>query len=370
MTIDIPEDISTHFQNPPLVCDVVMKGGITSGVVYPPAILKLAPTYRFRCIGGTSAGAIAASVAAAAEYNRKGGGFEKLCEIQQMLSKKNFVRDLFQPSSNSRAVMETLLAVAGEKRDKPGAETQDSRQKLKNKLWFLLPLWVRQLLKLHESLLLKDLKVVVVGALVGISLPFGWARLIGGSLGQGRLIIPLLTGWFGALLAGVFHLGWILFNKVPTEKSFYGMCIGHKQDDESSNKPEVLTDWLSNTINDVAGKPHWLTGNDGKRRGNPLTFDDLANKKYNGEGITLQLVTTNLSQSEPYIFPREQMNFIFKEEEMKKFFPDFVVDYMVWIADQPDKRNGPEQPEDTRARSFAAAQQAAKFVVAQQEKSQ
>ena len=32
-------------------CDVVMKGGITSGVVYPPAICELAETYRFRSIG-------------------------------------------------------------------------------------------------------------------------------------------------------------------------------------------------------------------------------------------------------------------------------------------------------------------------------
>jgi predicted acylesterase/phospholipase RssA len=47
-------------------CDLVMKGGITSGIVYPPAIAKLAREYRFKNIGGTSAGAIAAAVAAAA----------------------------------------------------------------------------------------------------------------------------------------------------------------------------------------------------------------------------------------------------------------------------------------------------------------
>ncbi len=41
-------------------CDVVMKGGITSGIVYPPAVCELAQDYRFECVGGTSAGAIAA----------------------------------------------------------------------------------------------------------------------------------------------------------------------------------------------------------------------------------------------------------------------------------------------------------------------
>ena len=40
-----------------LQCDLVMRGGITSGIVYPRAIAKLAETYRFRSIGGTSAGA-------------------------------------------------------------------------------------------------------------------------------------------------------------------------------------------------------------------------------------------------------------------------------------------------------------------------
>jgi predicted acylesterase/phospholipase RssA len=51
--------------------DLVMKGGITSGVVYPLAIYELSRSYRFQNIGGTSAGAIAAVVAASAEYGRE-----------------------------------------------------------------------------------------------------------------------------------------------------------------------------------------------------------------------------------------------------------------------------------------------------------
>ena len=38
-------------------CDLVMKGGITSGIVYPKAIALLSKHYRFKSIGGTSAGA-------------------------------------------------------------------------------------------------------------------------------------------------------------------------------------------------------------------------------------------------------------------------------------------------------------------------
>ena len=51
-----------------LDCDLIMKGGVTSGLVFPGAITSLADKYRLRSIGGTSAGAIAAVAAAAMEY--------------------------------------------------------------------------------------------------------------------------------------------------------------------------------------------------------------------------------------------------------------------------------------------------------------
>ncbi len=41
-------------------CDLVMKGGITSGILYPPAICRIAERFHLVGIGGTSAGAIAA----------------------------------------------------------------------------------------------------------------------------------------------------------------------------------------------------------------------------------------------------------------------------------------------------------------------
>jgi hypothetical protein len=55
-----------RYASPARECDIVMKGGITSGVIYPLAVCELAGVYRLRNIGGTSAGAIAATAAAAA----------------------------------------------------------------------------------------------------------------------------------------------------------------------------------------------------------------------------------------------------------------------------------------------------------------
>ena len=66
-------------------CDVVMKGGITSGVIYPRALVELARHYRFRGMGGSSAGAIGAALGAAAEFGRSRGGFARLYELPDQL---------------------------------------------------------------------------------------------------------------------------------------------------------------------------------------------------------------------------------------------------------------------------------------------
>ena len=48
-------------------CDLVLKGGITSGVAYGGVLIALGREFRLAGIGGTSAGAIGAAIAAAAE---------------------------------------------------------------------------------------------------------------------------------------------------------------------------------------------------------------------------------------------------------------------------------------------------------------
>ncbi|TCP55295.1 patatin-like phospholipase [Tamaricihabitans halophyticus] len=51
-------------------CDLTMRGGATSAVIYPLAVCALAQRYVFRSVGGASAGAIVATATAAAEYGR------------------------------------------------------------------------------------------------------------------------------------------------------------------------------------------------------------------------------------------------------------------------------------------------------------
>src|SRR5689334_18314255 len=92
-----------------------MKGGITSGVVYPLAITELAREFRFRNVGGTSAGTIAAALTAAAECARLNGsdaGFARLANLPQFLAGKTRgepnLLNLFPPAGATRR----LFAVA------------------------------------------------------------------------------------------------------------------------------------------------------------------------------------------------------------------------------------------------------------------
>ena len=71
-----------------------MKGGTTSGIIYPKLIVELSREYRFRQIGGTSAGAIAATMTAAAQAGqlkekpgKPGRAFDGLSSIPEELAR-------------------------------------------------------------------------------------------------------------------------------------------------------------------------------------------------------------------------------------------------------------------------------------------
>ena len=95
-----------------------MKGGITSGIVYPLAIARLSGQYTLRNIGGTSAGAIAAAAAAAAEYGRRtdsGSSFDGLAQLPDDLRTR--LVTLFQPKWTMKPFLKVMLAAG---RPKPG----------------------------------------------------------------------------------------------------------------------------------------------------------------------------------------------------------------------------------------------------------
>ena len=64
---------------------------------------ELRHTYRFRSIGGSSTGAIAAALTAAAEYDRDGGGFDRLAQVRDRTTD-----ELLQPRAAVRRLLQGL----------------------------------------------------------------------------------------------------------------------------------------------------------------------------------------------------------------------------------------------------------------------
>jgi predicted acylesterase/phospholipase RssA len=280
-------------------CDVVMEGGITSGIVYPSMVCELAERYRFKSIGGTSAGAIAATLTAAAELARQrgdGGGFRQLAEIPQWLGEKaaegpgSNLASLFQPQPRLRALFRFATG-------------------------FLTPGWGARCLVWARVLWLDLLLGLVPGvALVCMASTARWRLVLSLPLG-------LFAGGAGLLVAGV--AGLLLRARLLPSHDF-GLCLGYEPPE--TGKPSLIA-WLDAQLNKIAGMPP-------KR---PLTFGDLE-----GAGITLRMITTCLTLGRPFTLPFETKELYFMPTEIARFFPAWVVKWMVDNAREPSSKETAE----------------------------
>jgi len=271
---------------PKLNCDVVMKGGVTSGIVYPKAISELAATFSFKSIGGTSAGAIAAAATAAAEYgrrHRKPDAFQELERLPEVLGEMTpagipRLLSLFRPESRTEALFHTLLAGFG------GIASAFRgalyRYRSSAFLWALPVLTV-----LVPLFLFLDPLSAVVGAVPWVLLA-GVSTLLGIGLAVKRDIQE----------------------RIPA--NLFGLCTG--------NRDGALTPWLHELLQRLSGKT------DG-----PLTFGDLK-----PDGIDLQMMTTSLTHGRPYRLPFHEKVFFFREQDFLKLFPRDVVAWMKATARQ------------------------------------
>ncbi|MBI2242339.1 MAG: patatin-like phospholipase family protein [Magnetospirillum gryphiswaldense] len=275
--------MADDYQTPAQECDVVMKGGITSGIVYPKAVLSLARQYRFRDVGGASAGAIAAAITAAAEYGRASGGFEKLAKIPTDMSTS--LATLFQPDPRGRALY-GLLADG-----------------------FLDGRWGRAVGRIVRQHWL----VALVSAIVAVAVTV-WSGVGGG------FVAGLLAALLGLMVvAGAITVAFLLQAMALLPKLDFGLCPGRTQ---PGNPRPALSDWLARTIEDCAGR----LSADGTLPERPLTFGDLAD---HGPSINLRAMTTDLSMRRPYTLPFMGSGHFFKEAEFRRLFGDWVVDALI-----------------------------------------
>ena len=286
------EDSQFALVDPP-ECDMVMKGGITSGIVYPYAILQIATKYRLKSLGGTSAGAIAAAFAAAAEYGRQNGRPEAFLILKEYCDKlPERLLSLFQPSPELQPVIvsgKAALAAGG--------------------IWPVLceglrrtrvPRWLGAIaLGLPSYLLQASLYATFLAALLGV--------LLGGAFGLfcwGRKTFadPLLRA----------------LRDLPAHN--FGFCTGLTQPGHDPLTNPGLTDWVYRALQHIAfGDPD---------HPEPLTFGHLEGPEPDKPAIDLKVVTTNLSMRRPHTLPRLGMPAGFLPEEWDKLFPKAVMDWL------------------------------------------
>jgi len=316
-------------KKPDRECDLVMKGGITSGVVYPPAVLALQQSFRFRCIGGTSAGAIAAALTAAAEYARERDGFVRLDTLRKELASEGFLLGLFRPAAGAEGAFDTLKKLFLEAPPVTPTALPAKEKKAKTLASFVARATVALATGFPSATWVGRVVGAAVGALPVVLVLVGFAlgRPLGalGHSGWGLVLLVLallglgLGGWLGGLAAAGYELVRVFTKHLPT-KGYFGLCRGYVS--EAPQDQGVLTRWLAQKIDRLAGRDP---------TGDPLTFADLE-KKVGADGapldIKLRVVTSNLSHGQPYVFPEPRKIFLFREDEMSLFFPPRVVSYL------------------------------------------
>ncbi len=274
--------------HPPLSCDVLMKGGITSGVIYPRAVCELARTYRLRSVGGSSAGAIAAAAVAAAELGRDQDGFGILERLPDDLTATgadgtSVLFRLFQPSTSTESLFGVVTSGLGKK-------------------------GLRRWLATAGAALTGFAGWVLAGALPGVVLvvigalgngPARWAAVAGGAL-------VLLTGVVAATAAGLLRS---VARDVPANG--FGMCTG--MPGARSAGADALTPWLHHKLQELAGR----------NGGTPLTFGDL-----DAGDVQLRMMTTNLTRHQPMRMPWPEHEYYFDPDEFRRLFPEDVVTWM------------------------------------------
>ena len=363
-------------------CDLVMKGGITSGVIYPKLIARLAEAWRFKSVGGTSAGAIAAAGCAAAELGRQSGrnadAFAQLARLPKALGdpaapgdRNSMLFRLFMPAPwlknhfhvlvgalNRKDVvglvfgalwallrqfwLVTLLAVVAMATLGVPAVLASTPLDLHGAIWLLVhctllsvaiwaafafvpgsPFW-RVVLAFAVSALACAWQLSAYGRVAGAG-PLAFATLVV------MLWLLVTTSVATALAATRFMLSLL----AGLRRNGWGLCSGHSPDEAA--KPQALTDWLVDYFDGLAGRG---------TAARPLTFGDLWGLSEQpptssrddlpvaDREIDLQVMTTAVSQHLCYALPlREKTGgFYYQRDEWAALFPRRVMDWLDHVS--------------------------------------
>ena len=322
----------------PYKCDLIMKGGITSGVVYPPAIAELAKDHRFYSIGGASAGALAAAAAAAAEFGRQSGqnpsSFVYMDEVNPMLAATHGtttkLESLVQPQASTRRYFNLMWALKKASRNSDIAGSKSSfhtRVARKGKATGLA-LWA---LVMHSA-------PTTILALLGISLIV--VAVLGAILASNSLAAGIAIG----IVACLGFLLWAAGSVIHLYRSFDDAFVGNHLGLCTGITPtkDGITDWLHDQIQRLAF---------GSNASRPLTYGDL-----DAFDIELVTMTTNASQGESLAFPfADEDAWAFHRADAIALFPSDIASYLIeygeetrdgWVTRLRREELPPDAPKD------------------------
>jgi hypothetical protein len=327
-------------------CDLILNGGVASGVVYPWALVELARHYRFRSIGGNSVGAMAAALAAAAEYGRCSGNpnaFEVLRRAPLDLAEEDpegrtRMLRLFQPSPKLRRLFDLLLLFVRESNPvntsglvarsaSPKSEPQGSWKTI----WNVLKLY-----RLDWVLMFGLWAIFALILWLGHDL---WSRTAVRTLGLVAVLCAMVA----------FAIWQLLRDLRALADNNYGLCPGKAQPGPSGEAAtqEALVEWLHRGIQLSAGRG---------QEDPPLTFADLWNAPRAGRpvadavgdepSIELQMFSTIVTQARPIGLPLADGNprLFFRPQEWSKIFPEHLVRAVV-DATSKYSPQGPGDPD-------------------------
>ena len=301
-------------------CDMIMKGGLTSGVVYPGTIRELAKSHRFVNLGGASAGAIGAAAAAACEYHRLNqpdgtpGGFERLDALPTELGQS--MLHMIQPAAPLARFWDFVID-----------EMRRSGEGGTGRVAML----ARLVLTATKARLVPALAITAAVVIVAVLLAL---------LGGGWIAFAILAAVLALLaLDAVLVMRFLRDTKDAIEANNLGICDGHTPRPGATVAP--ITDWIDDLFSECA------TGT----KGTVLTIGDLWGpegvRAYRAaidagttnpvppavartRSIDLQVMATNYSMGRPHRFPLEMNTFFWCERCWSSYFTDAVLDRLKW----------------------------------------
>jgi deferrochelatase/peroxidase EfeB/predicted acylesterase/phospholipase RssA len=317
-------------------CDIVMEGGVTSGIIYASAVTELAKTYRFSSIGGSSIGAFAAALTAAAEYSRRRGsnvGFELMEKLPTKLADEDDQNQtrllrMFKPQDGTRRLFKIFLA---------SLDRKSTFSRLVCGLTEAVRLYWRAVLLALVATAVLVLSGPLVLTWLGWSTPppYGFGLRV---VGLGSWVLALLIALaFAVALTLLLGIAWDF--RCELVPNGFGLCRGWSEE-ERMDSPD-LTGFLHGSIQLAAGRnpidDQPLTFAD--LRGAPGRATDVLGQPNIGDAppsIDLQVYSTNLAHGRPYRFPLDPADdmgrLFFRVDDLKSYFPQPILNHLVAYA--------------------------------------